>query len=131
MVDDRGAGNADSRPAIDKVCTALLAIDASLSPIIGARGVVALYQRSVYLTARTHAMPAAVHDDDEQALDLVPLRQALAGQSPDDAVAAGDALLRTFHELLASLIGLSLTERLLRSVWTDSSSASSAQDTPP
>ena len=39
--------------------------------------------------------------------------------------------LQTFHELLATLVGPSLTERLLRSVWADSSSGPPAQDTSP
>ena len=34
-----------------------------------------------------------------------------------DAVAAATALLRAFHDLLASLIGQPLTERLLDPVW--------------
>ena len=43
----------------------------------------------------------------------------------------GGALLQTFYELLASLVGPSLTERLLRSVWAHSSSGPPAQDTSP
>ena len=52
-----------------------------------------------------------------------------------DAAAAVNALLQAFHELLASLIGLSLTERLLRTVWAPSlalpSSGLPAQDPTP
>lgn len=130
-VSHRGAGHGDLQSEIDKLCTALLAIDASLAPIVGARGVTALYQRSLHLTAATHGLLAGVQQDDPHSLDLEPLRQALAGQPHADVVALGNALLQTFQQLLTSLIGPSLTERLLRSVWTDSSSGSTAQDTTP
>jgi len=129
-VKNRAAGDAD-QTEIDKICATLLAIDASLSPIIGARGVNALYQRSLHVTADTHAWLAALRDDEPKALDVSSLKLAFAGQSAADATAAGDALLRNFQQLLTSLIGPSLSERLLRSVWTDTSSGPAAQDTPP
>ena len=125
------AGTGDSHDAIDTLCTTLLAIDAALSPIIGARGVTALYQRSLHLTAATHGVLADVRRDDHQRLDLGPLGQALAGEAPAEVKLVGDALLQSFHQVLASLIGPSLTERLLRSVGTDPSSGSAAQDPPP
>ena len=52
---------------------------------------------------------------------------AVAGST--NAAAAGGALLQTFHKLLTTLVGSSLTERLLRSVWTNHFDAPSAQDT--
>jgi hypothetical protein len=45
------------------------------------------------------------------------------------AAAGGSALFLRFHDLLASLVGASLTDRLLRSVWTHSSAVSPVQDT--
>ena len=50
-------------------------------------------------------------------------------QAAAEAAAGGTALFQSFHELLASLVGASLTDRLLRSVWAHSSGASPAQDT--
>lgn len=37
-------------------------------------------------------------------------------------------LFDTFHDLLASMVGPSLTERLLRFVWADGSGGSAAKD---
>jgi hypothetical protein len=50
-------------------------------------------------------------------------------QAAAEAAAGGNALFLTFHELLSSLVGASLTDRLLRSVWTHSSPDSPVQDT--
>jgi hypothetical protein len=55
----------------------------------------------------------------------------LAQRSSAEAAAGGSTFLNTFHELLASLIGPSLTKRLLRSVWEPPSSGTAAQDTSP
>lgn len=57
------------------------------------------------------------------------MKSEFAQQSSADAASAGSVLLQTFYDLLASLVGLSLTERLLRSVWANSSRGPPAQDT--
>ena len=93
-------------------------IDTVLRPIIGLRGAVALFNRSVQLTS-TH-WPVLAHSalpDTATALETAALQSLLAQCSPADALACGNALLHTFHHLLSTLIGASLTERLLRSVW--------------
>lgn len=92
------------------------AIDAALSPIIGQRGVVTLFQRSLHRTATTVPCFATAPDDAMQPGDFGPLQALLAALPLVEATAAHEALLQTFHDLLASLIGPSLTERLLRSV---------------
>lgn len=38
-------------------------IDTALTPIIGKRGLAALYRRSVFITAQTHRWLAITHDD--------------------------------------------------------------------
>jgi len=43
----------------------------------------------------------------------------MAQQSAGTAAAIGGEILQTFYELLSMLVGPSLTERLLRSVWAD------------
>jgi hypothetical protein len=45
----------------------------------------------------------------------------LAQRSSEEAAAAGNGFLTTFHGLLSGLIGPSLTERLLRDVWDPAS----------
>jgi hypothetical protein len=92
-------------------------LDAALSPIVGRRGVGALGQRSLHLAATSHAWLVAGQSNGPAMLDVALLMPLLAQRSNDEAVAAASCFLQTFRELLASLIGLSLTERLLRPVW--------------
>ena len=106
-------------------------IMAALSPIVGVRGVAALHNRSHHLCAASHAWMAGLRDaaavNAEGAIckDLVAL---LAQRDRAEAMSAGEAYLQTFHDLLTSLIGPSLTERLLRKVWPAVSSATPAQE---
>jgi hypothetical protein len=123
------AGVASTAPQIaDATLEAWQAIESALAPIIGQRGVAALYKRSVHLNRRTRPCLDAALETTEPLLGLVSLRAAMAQQSADDAAAIGGELLQTFHELLTTLVGPSLTERLLRSVWTDFLSGPPAQD---
>ena len=106
-------------------------IDAALAPIVGPRGVAALYRRSLHLTSAAHPWLAGASAGLHDAIDLAALDVVLARQDSASAAAGGDALLQTFHDLLATLVGASLTERLLRSVWANTSSGSPAQDATP
>ena len=102
-------------------------IDAVLAPVLGRRGVDALFSRSLHLTQRIHSW--LVHSGSEDASpDLPALGAALERQNAPEAIAAAIHILDTFHSLLASLVGHSLTERLLRSVWTHASSPPHGQD---
>jgi hypothetical protein len=122
------AQDADARVIAEKAATTWCAIAAALSPIIGPRAVVALYKRSLGLVRGEYPWlsPPEGHPEPD---DFVLLRTALSQQSDVEATAAHRALLQTFLDLLASLLGESLTERLLKSVWDTSSSAGIAQDT--
>jgi hypothetical protein len=128
----RTAGTAaDSGQLAETVAATCLAIDEALSPIIGHRGVAALYRRSVHLASQTYPWLADAHQGAPLALEVAPLSAVLARRTSADAIAGGTLLLQTFHKLLTTLIGPSLTERLLRSVWADFLSGPSAQDTTP
>jgi len=61
-------------------------------------------------------------------VDPSALRAALVQLTAAEAAAGGSAVFHSFHELLASLIGAALTDRLLSSVWTHSPQGSPAQD---
>lgn len=103
-------------------------IDAVLYPIIGQRGVAALYQRSLYLTAQTYPWLASSRDSTQASIDLTHLKSVSIHQQATDLILAGALLFKTFHELLVSLVGPSLTERLLRSVGDHLFSGPPAQD---
>lgn len=105
-------------------------IDAVLVPIVGSRGVAALYKRSLYNAARTHGWLPSSPAELASSADLPALQSAFAGQSSAEAARAGGAVLQNFHALLSDLIGPSLTERLLRSVWTSFLNGMDAQEIP-
>lgn len=88
-----------------------------LAPVIGARGVDALLSRSLHLTNRAFPWLAITGSDGDSVALLASLKTRLAGAETTAAAQAGHALLATFTELLATLIGESLTERLLTPVW--------------
>jgi anti-sigma-K factor RskA len=101
----------------------------ALSPIIGVAGVAALFKRSLYLTRGAHPCLATVLEDQTQPDELTAMQSVLAQHTSATAVAANIALLQHFEDLLISLIGLSLTERLLRPVWDKPSRDQAEQDT--
>ena len=104
-------------------------IDVALRSVIGQRGVAALYKRSLYLASAFYPWLAGLHGSvPSTAIDLAPFAAAIAKQTGADAFAGSVAMLEAFHALLTTLVGPSLTERLLRSVWEDSSRGSLSQD---
>ncbi|WCM90672.1 hypothetical protein [Acidovorax sp. NCPPB 3576] len=102
-------------------------IDGVLTPLLGRRGMAALYRRTLNVAGSSHPCLIEAHES-EESVSFKHLRRVLARQSPDAAAAATDASLETFHQLLDSLIGTSLTQRLLGSVWSPIFSGSPAQD---
>jgi hypothetical protein len=92
-------------------------IVARLSPVIGARGVDALFGRSLYLTSTVFPLLAIAGDQEDRASVLASIKTRLAGSQTNTAAEASYTLLTTFVELLTNLIGESLTERLLGPVW--------------
>ena len=126
---DRVRDGADAEQVADAIVTIWLEIEQALHPIIGRRGIAALYNRSLHLTAVAYPWLAIDQPAVSAAIDPSGQRSALVQQTAADAAAGGSALFLTFHELLASLVGAPLTDRLLHSVWTHSSPGSPAQDT--
>jgi hypothetical protein len=107
---------ADALLIADRALEVWRQLDATLSPVIGRRGVAALFKRSLLLTAPTHPSLVPAHWDVETDGDFDSLRASLKQQPVANAIATNGALLRQFVDLLTTLIGASLTERLLRSI---------------
>lgn len=128
----RAAEGADARQIADAVVSIWQQINVALSPIIGQGSVAVLYMRSLHIINAAHPwLEGSGHGEMQTAMDLVGLRAKLIQQGNVEAAATGGALLRTFYELLASLIGPALTEQLLRSVWANPLSGPPAQDSSP
>jgi len=105
------------------------AIGIALSPIIGVRGVAALYQRSLFLSGSAYPWLQGLLESNAESMDLAALKLVLTERRFSAEAAAGaGAHLQAFHEVLTSLIGSSLLERLFRSVWPTFFGSKSAQD---
>lgn len=107
------------------------AIDAALAPIVGRRGIAALYKRSLHLVLTDYPWLAAAYEGALEPGDFDSLRAALSQQTAANAATAQDAMLQTFQDLLDNLIGRSLTQRLLQSVWDQPSSGEAVQKQSP
>lgn len=127
----RVGGVSDLAETVRAIISTLQDMDAVLSPIIGHQGVVALYRRSLHLCASNHPRLAGTYDSVQVALDLNALKSVLVEQSEADALFFGEVLLTTFYELLTTLIGPSLTARLLSDVWEPSLSDTPSKENSP
>lgn len=123
------AEGANAHQAADATVATWRDIHTALSPIVGKRGVAALYARSLHLTRAAHPLLADVQDGAFSFDEFASLHAALSRQAAPNAAAASAALLQTFIDLLTKLVGASLTERLLRPVWHAPTSGEAAQDT--
>lgn len=125
---------ADIDRVADVIITMLRDTDASLVPIIGPKGVAALYRRSLHLSTSLHPclldtyIPLA---DPLDLIDLIDLKAILIQQNRNDAIFFGEELLKALYELLATLIGSSLSRRLVLDVWDNDLSAPLSQETSP
>ncbi len=113
-----------SSPEIDTSAAELAAesvarwrqIDVALTPIIGRRGIVAIYKKALNLTHADFPWLATMSEDDTFFDNFTSLQAALAQQTSAVIMAANLSLHRAFNKLLVSLIGESLSERLLQSI---------------
>jgi hypothetical protein len=118
----RAGGNPDAGSIAQATLDTWQQVAERLVPVIGPRGVDALLGRALHLTSKSFPWLAMTGSAAESALLLAGLKTRLAGGETTAAAQAGLALLATFVELLATLIGASLTERLLTPVWVSASS---------
>ena len=124
LLAQRIAPNADTSQIADAVVATWREIDAALVPIIGSRGLAALYKRSVHCSAQAHPWIRIKHDAALAVADFTELMPLLRQQDNTTAMAGAAMLFSTFHQLLSSMVGSALTERLMRPVWFDASSES-------
>jgi len=92
-------------------------VAARLAPVIGAGGFEVLFHRALHLTARASPWLADENADGDIAATLARFKARLETRDAAGAMEASLALLATFTALLATLIGDSLTDRLMISVW--------------
>ncbi len=117
--------DATAAQVADRLGALCVTIDIMLSPILGRRGVAALMHRSLRVASATHPWLSEPHDGMPSSFDVAALTGAIGQQDAGDARASAVALMRTFHALLASLIGTALTARLLMPIVVASASVPS------
>jgi hypothetical protein len=122
--------SANSTQIADAVAHIWSEAECALIPIIGKQGVVALMKRSLFLSSPAHIWLANMHQGVQTSMDLATLKSQIAQQTADEALAGSETLLLRFYEVLTSLIGPSLADRLLDPVWANPSSGETAQDRP-
>jgi hypothetical protein len=115
-ISDLAAITTDAKRVAEAAARTWREIHAVFSPVIGPRAAAALYQRSLYVASTRCPCLAAVREDALRPGEFTGLQIVLSQQTSAGAAAANGALLQTFCDLLANLVGVSLTERLLRSV---------------
>ena len=96
-----------------------------LSPIIGERGVEALFRRSLQQGLATNA---ACLTDDQSHGSITALEAALRRLTPETASAANAAVLSAFVDLLSNLIGAALTAHLIGFAYHPPSGGDPARD---
>jgi hypothetical protein len=124
----RLGADAGVEQVVDTIMAIWREIEQALNPIVGQHGVAALFNRSLKLVAATHPWLVAGRGGALDAVDPSALRALLLQQPAATAADGGAALFRSFHDLLASLVGAPLTNRLLHSVWAPPKGATPAQD---
>lgn len=108
-----------------------LDVDDALYPVVGHRGVAALCRRSLHLAAVERPWLKDAIEAPYAMPDPRKLKEVLAQRTPEEAAAAGAALLQTLRSLLASLVGAPLTGQLLDGLWSSLLIDPPVQDTPP
>ena len=123
------AGVAPDATAVAEATLGMLhQLAAQLTPVIGARGVDALLTYSLHQTGRAFSWLEGDHED--IATLLASIKERLEVREAADATEASCALLVTLADLLGTLIGESLTKRLLAPVWAATPPASVPEITP-
>lgn len=115
------AKGADATRLASAIVSTWIHIESVLMPVVGKRGFAALYARSLHMACAGHDwLTPADEAADDTVMNLTLLKTALLQQDSASAATGGGAHLQAFYELLGSLIGPSLTERMLDSIWEQS-----------
>jgi hypothetical protein len=114
----------DAKSTAEATAATWRLVTAQLAPVIGTRGLDVLFRRALHQTSDAFPWLAAAADRGGSTGPLPSLMACLASQHKSSATEASYTLLLTFTELLATLIGESLTKRLLAPVWVSPSESS-------
>jgi hypothetical protein len=121
MIQDKLAQCAGKAPNATAIAAATVAIwpqlVARLAPVIGVRGIDALFSRTLHLTRKSFPWVDVAGEVEHGISALDAISERLRQQDAPAAATASCELLVAFTVLLADLIGEPLTDRLLAPVW--------------
>jgi hypothetical protein len=100
-----------------------------LAPLIGQVGIDALAARAVHLAQREYPCFAKTREPEHAEGPFAPVSVSLEHEDPAIATEAAAAVLASFTGLLVTLIGESLTARLIRQAWPDGFSDAGTEET--
>ncbi|MEO7852585.1 MAG: hypothetical protein ABIR94_10090 [Rubrivivax sp.] len=120
------AAGANSEAVAGAAVLALTLLHAQLRPLVGEIALRALYVRSLHLARSSFERPSEADLESSDGL-LASLRQDLVSRSAAEARGAAEALLLALANLLVSLIGEPLTDRLLHKAWKNPPVAKSSE----
>lgn len=125
----RAGPSADASQLADAAVALWRDIDTALTPIIGTRGLAALQARSLYLASDEFGWMKDMQDTSVRtAIDYDLPRRIFMTQPMPESQAAATVTFLCFHDLLASMVGPSLTARLLDAIWDNPLGGQAAQD---
>ncbi len=110
------AEGVDSKTVAGAAVQALTLLFVELKPLVGQLALRALYVRSLHLAHSSFERPSTGDPGPSDEL-LAPLHRDLLSRAPAEARGAAEALLLALADLLVSLIGEPLTDRLLHKAW--------------
>lgn len=113
----RAGGSPDTLAIARATSETWLLICAKLKPVIGGKGVDALLRRALYLNSALFPWLAIPDERVDHESFPARIRMLFAGRDLFAATQASSSLLIAFTELLATLIGNSLSRQLLAPVW--------------
>jgi hypothetical protein len=105
--------------SLDRALVLWQRLSVELTPIIGDGGFDSLYARSLNLASAGFPWIVTKGIAQTKQSSFVDFMQMLKSREPDEAAQALVTLLTVFTDVLATLIGTSLTTRILRSAWGD------------
>ena len=121
---DRAGGVLGAHAVAEATISTWRRVDGLLVPLIGSQGVDATFRRALYLASKTFPWLASGEGNGDSALLLAGLKARMENRNADEAAEAGYTLLVCFTDLLMTLIGEALTERVLSPAWSSPSSSS-------
>ena len=111
------ASSQDTNIAAKNLILILNRMSIQLEPLIGVQGVEVLFNRALYLSSKELTWIETSVDLDKVNL-IASIAKQLESVEMHEASKAGYTILMIFTKLLITLIGESLTIRLLEPVWT-------------